>query len=274
MAEQAKYVADFLKQHDRDRYLSTLILNDPQRDAVQALYAFNADVAAIPLRVSEPGPGEIRLQWWKDTLEGAGHGDVNQNPIAAAFLEAVQNYSLPTGPLVRLIAARRFDLYQDPMPDMETFEGYAGETSSVLYQFAAMILDGGKPLENGDAAGHLGVAHALIGHLRSLGYNAARGRIFLPWAIFEANGVSEQQLFSGQETDGVRKSAEMLRDIATDYLARASKDVAEVSRKVRPVFAMASILRAQLAILEKSKHEPLHTPKSLPDWQKILKLAF
>ena len=48
-------------------------------------------------------------------------------------------------PLLRLIAARRFDLYDDPMPDLATFEGYAGETVSVLYQLAAMILNGGEP---------------------------------------------------------------------------------------------------------------------------------
>ena len=96
-------------------------------------------------------------------------------------------------PLLRLIAARRFDLYDDPMPDLASFEGYAGETVSVLYQLAAMILNGGGPVETGDAAGHLGVAHALIGHLRAFGYNASQGRIFLPWSVFAANGVDARR---------------------------------------------------------------------------------
>ena len=85
--------------------------------------------------------------------------------------------------LTRLIAARRFDLYDDPMPDIATFEGYAGETVSALYQLARDDPQWRQPVETGDAAGHLGVAHALIGHLRAFGYNASQGRIFLPWSV-------------------------------------------------------------------------------------------
>ncbi len=57
--------------------------------------------------------------------------------------DAIAAYSLPAGPLLRLLAARRFDLYHDAMPDVPSFEGYAGETVSVLYQLAAMMLNGG-----------------------------------------------------------------------------------------------------------------------------------
>ncbi len=120
---------------------------------------------------------------------GEGHGAVRQNPLADALLDAIAEYGLPVPALQRLIEARRFDLYDDPMPDVPSFEGYAGETVSVLYQLGAMILNGGRPVEPGDAAGHLGVAHALIGHLRAFGYNAAQGRIFLPWSVLAANGV-------------------------------------------------------------------------------------
>lgn len=218
MNETAQYVAEFLKRHDRDRYLSTLILPEKHRDAVQALFAFSADVAAIPVRVSEPGPGEIRLQWWKDALEGVGHSGGSQNPLASALMQTIEAYELPIKQLIRLIAARRFDLYQDPMPDMPTFEGYAGETNSTLYQFAAMILCDGTLVENGDAAGHLGVAHALVGHVAALGHNAARGRIFLPWSVLSAHGLSEQSLFHGPM-------------LATNNIAMARAGIRRISAK-------------------------------------------
>jgi len=274
MDEPEKYVAEFLKQHDRDRYFSTLILKEPHRHAVQALYAFSAEVAAIPARVSEPGPGEIRLQWWKDALEGDGHGVVGKNPVAAALLKAIQDYNLPVGPLVRLIAARRFDLYQDPMPDMETFEGYAGETNSVLYQYAATILCDGSPLENGNAAGHLGVAHALVGHIRAFGHNAARGRIFLPWSAFAANGVSERQIFSGEETTGLFQAIGLLTETATEYLEKARTEIRDLSQKARPAFAMLPVLDAQLRHLERNRKTCLRAPNRPADWQKILHIMF
>ena len=135
------HAAQFLRDNDRDRYFASLVIPETARSAVQALYAFNADVASIRDRAREPAPGEIRLQWWADALKGEGHGAVRSNPIAAELLDAVAAYRLPTGPLLRLIEARRFDLYDDPMPDLQRFEGYAGETASVLLQLDAMILN-------------------------------------------------------------------------------------------------------------------------------------
>jgi 15-cis-phytoene synthase len=135
VTESLGYTAQFLREADRDRYYASLLLPEPQRGAVQALYAFAADVAAVRERAREPAAGEIRLQWWVDALRGEGHGNVRQNPLAESLLRALEDYQLPAGPLLRLLAARRFDLYQDPMPDLPSFEGYAGETTSVLYSW-------------------------------------------------------------------------------------------------------------------------------------------
>ena len=213
-AESFAHAAEALRKGDHDRYLSTLVLTGAHRDAVTALYAFNADVAAIRERVSDPAPGEIRLQWWGDALEGEGHGAVRQNPVADALLDTIARYNIPAGTLLRLIGARRFDLYDDPMPDLESFEGYAGETVSTLYQLAAMILNDGVAVETGDAAGHLGVAHAMIGHLRAFGYVSSQGRIMLPWSIMAANGVGEDEIFSGRASEGVVEALGQVSELA------------------------------------------------------------
>ncbi len=272
MSADATHVGDFLKEHDRDRYLATLVLSGATRDAVQALFAFGAEVAAVPSRVSEPGPGEIRLQWWRDALEGEGHGNVSGNPVAAALFKTLADYDLSRGPLVRLIAARRFDLYQDPMPDMETFEGYAGETNSVLYQYAAMVLSGGEAAETSDASGHLGVAHALIGHLRALGHNAAHGRIFLPWSRFAAHGVGEQELFAGRDTEGVKRAVSQLTETAATHLDTAREAIGAQPKHIRPAFAILPVLQAQLKALKKRENS-LDTPRNAADWQDILRVT-
>src|SRR5690606_30235050 len=164
--------------------------------------------------ISEPTPGEIRLQWWADALEGKGHGAVRQNPLADALLQTMERYQLPAGTLLRLLGARRFDLYDDPMPDLETFEGYAGETASTLFQLAAMILNEGAPVEPGDAAGHLGVAQALAGHLRAFGPVAAQGRIMLPLSILVANGVNENEIFAGTDSEGLHAALGQMAELA------------------------------------------------------------
>lgn len=268
------HAADALRRGDRDRYLSTLVLTGDHRDAVTALYAFNADVAAIRERVSDPAPGEIRLQWWSDALEGEGHGLVRQNPVADALLDTIARYNIPAGTLLRLIGARRFDLYDDPMPDLETFEGYAGETVSTLYQLAAMILNEGETIETGDAAGHLGVAHALIGHLRAFGYVASQGRIMLPWSIFEANGVREGEIFARTESEGLHEALGQLSEIAAEHLKKAEEAIALLPAKLRPAFASIAILKTQLKTLTTGRLNAFAPASDEADWRKITRLMW
>jgi 15-cis-phytoene synthase len=270
----SRHAAAFLRSHDRDRYYSTLVLPPKSRDAVQALYAFSADAAAIRDRAREPTPGEIRLQWWADALAGKEHGSVRQNPLADALLSAIKRNRLPAGPLQRLIAARRFDLYDDPMPDVASFEGYAGETTSVLYQLAAMILNEGREVEPGDAAGHLGVAHALIGHLRAFGLNASRGRLFLPLSVFTSNGVMEGEIFAGTVSEGLLAAHAQLIELATEHLDKATAATGLLPVSVRPAFAMLAVLRRQIAEVQRLGDKPFMPPTDIPEWRKIAMLAW
>ncbi len=274
MSNSHDFAAQTLREHDRDRYLATLVLPAPTRPHVTAILAFNADIAAIRERVSGPQPGEIRLQWWNDALTGDGHGEVRQNPLADALLDTMRAFNIPAGTLQRLIGARRFDLYDDPMPDLESFEGYAGETASTLFQLAAMILNQGEPVEQGDAAGHLGVAQAMIGHLRAFGYVSSQGRIMLPMTILEANGVRETELFRGQDSEGLQSALGQVAELAEDHLQRARAAIAMLPKNLRPAFAAIALLEKQLANWKQSSSTPFAPPSDEPDWRKIASLAW
>ncbi len=272
MAAELSYPAGFLRSNDPDRYYATLVLPADVREHVQALFAFSADVAAISDRVSDPTAGEIRLQWWHDALSGQGYGDVSRNPLAAALLAAVERYAIPRPPLLQLLEARSFDLYADPMPDLPAFEGYAGATASIPYQLSAMMLNGGAPVEPGDAAGHLGVAQALVGHLSALGYNANRGRIFLPWSVFAANGVERDEVLSGTVSEGLLAALQQLHEIAGDHLERAGTAIDALPRGLRPAFAMIAVLRSDLDRLRRATERPFSPPVRRADWQRIAAL--
>ncbi len=267
---QGDTVAETLKTLDRDRYYASLILPEPQRAAVQALYAANAEIAVISERVSEPMPGEIRLQYWADLVAGEAHGETDQNPVAAALLETMKRYKLAAGPLTRLIAARRFDLYQDPMPDVATFEGYAGETVSMLFQYAATVLDDGTPPDNGDAAGHLGVALSYFGHLSAFGFNVARGRIFLPLDIFAEHGVGDGDILARNDTPGLRAALARFHALGSDHLGRARTALRLVPRRLRPAFAQIVMIDRRIP----AGADPFVPPKTRTDWQKLLRLMW
>ena len=48
-----------------DRYISALLAPKSVRAELIALGAFSAEIEKIPLTVSEPHLGEVRIQWWR-----------------------------------------------------------------------------------------------------------------------------------------------------------------------------------------------------------------
>ncbi len=122
LRQDAEFCADLVRGHDFARYASTLFVPAEQRRALLAIYAFNVEVSRVREMVSQPLPGEIRLQWWTDMLAGEGHGGVEGNPVAAELNLAIQNCGLPVELLSRLADEHQFDLYNDPMPTMAALE--------------------------------------------------------------------------------------------------------------------------------------------------------
>src|SRR5271163_1796413 len=156
----AGHCAEIGRADDFARYASTLFVPAPQRRALLALYAFNVEICRVHGQVSQPLPGEIRLQWWRDMLGGTADGGIEGNPVAAELLLAARSYRLPVERLSRLIEEHQFDLYNDPMPTMAALEGYINDTSSALFSLGARIA-GSQSDEIEHLARHAGLAQGM-----------------------------------------------------------------------------------------------------------------
>ena len=169
-----------VREGDKDRFLATLFAPQKSRRPLFALYAFNLEVARTREVAREPMPGELRLQWWREVLVGAGRGEVEAHPVASALRDTVVRYRLPPSMLAGLIDARAFDLYDQPMASLADLESYSTQTSSVPIELAARILnDGDDPAIDG-LARHAGTAFAIAGLLRALPIHSARHQLYLP----------------------------------------------------------------------------------------------
>src|ERR1051326_4699300 len=198
MADAFDHCEALLREGDKDRFLATLFAPPKYRRPLHALYAFNLEVARTRELAREPMPGEIRLQWWREVLGGAGRGDIDAHPVAAALRTTVVRYRLPPQALVELIDARSFDLYDAPMASVDDLERYAWQTSSVLIELAARILRDGREPEIGEIAGHAGIAYAVAGLLRALPIHASRGQLYLPADLMQRYGAQADDVLAGK----------------------------------------------------------------------------
>ena len=161
MNSAADHCLELVRAADKDRFLASLFAPDSKRSALLALYAFNIEIAGVRNKVSEPALGEIRYRWWRDTIAEIYRGQTPGHPVAQELARAVEAGYLPERTLQDLITAREFDLYDDPMPDVATLEGYLGETSSALIQMASLVLAGQEAAAGAEAAGLAGVAYGI-----------------------------------------------------------------------------------------------------------------
>ena len=142
MDSSYRYCEAVVRAADKDRFLATLFAPQEKRGSLFALYAFGIEIASVRDRAREPMPGEIRLQWWRDVLNGERIGEAAANPIAAALTETIARFDLPVSRLLDLIEAHAFDLYDDPMPTFDALLGYLGKTSTTIFECAATICGG------------------------------------------------------------------------------------------------------------------------------------
>jgi phytoene synthase len=243
-------LSDLLRKADRDRYLASLYAPEDRRGDLTALYAFNAEIAAVRERAREPLPGEVRLRWWLDAL-AAPAGQATGNPVADALRAGIARHGLPMRPFEDMVEARMFDLYDDPMPDRATLEGYCGETASALIQLSALILDPAAAAGAASAAGHAGCAQAIAGLLRLLPLHRSRGQCYVPAELLAAAGTSRDAFVSPQPGEaGVRAISAMIA-LARDHLARFEASARDLPKSLRPAFLPVAPAAAYLEAVEK-----------------------
>jgi phytoene synthase len=262
--ESAAFCADLVRNHDFARYASTLFMPSDQRRGLLAIYAFNVEISRVRDQVSQPLPGEMRLQWWTDMLAGTSHGGVAGNPVAAELMLAIRNFRLPAERLSRLIDEHQFDLYNDPMPTMAALEGYINDTACALFSLGAGIC-GRQSEEIDHLARHAGLAQGIAQVIAALPLDASRRQLFVPLQLLQQHGSGMEEVFAGKETPKLRVALDQLIAEAHGHLKTAFELLVNVPPEVRPVFLPLALVRRDLQRMSRADNDPftLHVTSRL-----------
>jgi len=264
MEDPFGYCEHLVRGADKDRFLATLFAPAHCRGALAALYAFNIEIARIREVIRDPMAGEIRLQWWRQALGDSGSGEAMASPVASALLDTIARFDLPVAPLVAMIEARAFDLYNDPMPTLAALEGYATATSSALIDLAARIL-GGPATDVASVVREAGQAYAVTALLRAFPRHASRGQLYLPLEVLERHGARPEDVFAGRTTAPLLAGLAELRAIAERHLEAFGK--AAIPPAVAPAFLPVALVRLYLRALERFRLQPFHLVE-VPQWRR------
>ena len=251
MNQNEEHCLALLREADRDRYLSVLYAPEDRRGALAALYAFNTEIARIRDLVHEPLPGEVRLQWWRDLINGEARGSAEAHPLAAALIDTIDKYDLPRVAFDNYCEARIFDLYDDTMPSRNDLEGYCGETASALIQLGTLILDRNAAQAQTETIGHAGVAQAVTGLLRLLPIHRRRGQLYVPADMLQAVGVSREAILAYDDKSAHERVISVMIALAREHLSIFDKAKKDLPKSLGPAFLPMALVPAYLNAIER-----------------------
>ncbi|MDF2096723.1 phytoene/squalene synthase family protein [Aquibaculum arenosum] len=264
-----------LRHHDHDRYLLSLFAAPGLRDQLQGLFAFNHEIAKTSEVVSEAIIGQIRLQWWRESVEGLFEGTPREHYVIQVLHPAAQQGRLNRARLERLIDAREADLSGEAPADLTAFERYAEATGADLLRAALELM--GLPADSHEAlhraARHIGIAYSSVGLLRAVPFHAAQKRIHLPEDHLAVAGVNRQDLFELRPQEALSGVAMRLAQRAEEHLSEAAKLVPD-ARMAKPVLLHGSLARLYLKRLAAADYNPFDPRAGLAPPSRMPRLAW
>ncbi|WP_439478409.1 squalene/phytoene synthase family protein [Brevundimonas sp.] len=125
---------------DIDRWLSSrFVVDERLRADLIALYAFEAELMAIPARVTQPLLAEMRYVWWREQMDGVFAGVARMgHPVLEALTDVAARHALDRAPFDALIEAHIGRVHGEPH-DLDAF--YVGPMQAAVRVLAGPGFD-------------------------------------------------------------------------------------------------------------------------------------
>jgi len=184
--------------------VASLLIPQPQRDAIAAVYAFARQADDFSDEPAYAGRREVLLRDWQARLDR----DPGGHPVFTALLDARRRWSLPRPLLADLVAAFLRDCRKTRYRNFDELLDYCRLSAEPVGRLVLRVF-GLDSAENLAASDDICTALQLANHWQDLASDAqVRGRVYLPTSEMRRFGVDEDQLLQGRWTPAL---GELLR---------------------------------------------------------------
>lgn len=223
-----------------------------------AIRAFNIETSRIPDIVSNTTIGQMRHQFWKDTINKTFDGKPPDEPVAVLLASYIHDTGIALNRtwFQKIISARDQALVRPGFTSISNLESYAESTYSTLLYLTLSAL----PLNSLAAdhvASHIGKAAGIVAVLRGIpllafppppnthssnppgmGLPMTRDRqrvVNLPLDVMSQCGVREEDIFrNGGNAEGLKDAIFTVATRASDHLITARSLMKEIKSHQNP----------------------------------------
>ena len=175
-----------VRRADPDRFLTTLFAPADRREALFTLYAFNHETARAWEMAREPMMAMIRLQWWREVVEGTP----KQHEVATPLSRLLGTGVLRPGDLLPVVEARE----RTEFDTLAEWRAWLIEGPGALAYAAGRVLGA-----TDERLRMLGAAYGAAGVLRSVVVQARGGICLLPRDVLAQHGLTPEAVVSAPD---------------------------------------------------------------------------
>lgn len=264
-------IIDAAKAGEPDRYLAALLAAEPARQVLLVLAAFAAEVARVPLAVREPAMGEVRLQWWREALDGPGEIRTGSDVADAARL-AVRSDPPLAKLLHALIDGHAAHLEADALQGEDAFWEFVWRAEGAQFAAAAHVL-GGSGETVARAARTAGEAYGVARILFSLHRSLAAGRIPLPQTSVAAAGLTPDALRTGVPAAQLVPLFGSLSEEARGHLLVARRLARDLPPTVKVAFLPLALVSPYLRAANATVSSGFRSEPRILPFSRVLRIA-
>ncbi|KAI6265133.1 hypothetical protein MCOR07_006262 [Pyricularia oryzae] len=237
------YCVNQLRHGDYEAYLIRRFLPPSAQDAYDAFRTLNLELARLPETVSNPLIGQMRMQFWRDSINSTFAGNPPREPISILLHKVISDLGRRGSPssikfwLLRLLSTREQYMDNRPFASLAVLEDY-GENTYATLMYATLAATGLRSLHVDHLASHIGKACGIAAILRGvpvlaaprppvqspLGENSSNAgpALLLPLDVMAKAGVREEDVFRrGPEAPGLQDAIFEVATRANDHLITA-----------------------------------------------------
>ena len=190
-------------RHGRTYFLATLLLPQPKRPYIHALYGFARHVDDM---VDEHGVSGF-AQWCDDFLAELDWG-ATSDPVCRAVINTVARWQIPHTYFADFLESMRMDLTVTGYETYDDLVRYMWGSAAVIGLQTLPVLGRADPSIGWDRletpAIDLGYAFQLTNFLRDVAEDLRRGRVYLPQESLDQFGVDRERLRRGRVDEPIR----------------------------------------------------------------------
>ncbi len=122
---------------DPDKYAAIMMAPSIYREKLFPLYAFNCEIGRIAYGSKDPAISEIKLNWWKEELSnGYSRDSPIGHEIMDPLLRTINSEKVPVELFLKILEARRFDLYNCHHKSLDDQVKYIRNIFSSLFEIS------------------------------------------------------------------------------------------------------------------------------------------